>query len=132
MIFSKWKNNGELDYVACWYKKAADYIENTSIECAFVSTNSICQGQQVFPLWNAFVYSMVFILILHIRTFRWDSEASIKAHVHCVIVGFSVIAPNTKEKRIFDNGTVKKLKISMAYLLNAHNVFIAKRKAPYL
>ena len=82
----KWKNVGNLDYVCCWYKKAADLMQAHPLtRTAFVSTNSITQGEQVAALWKALPVS---ILFAH-RTFRWDSEASLKAHVHCVIIGFA-------------------------------------------
>ena len=82
---------GDLDYVACWYKKAADFIVGQRIKCAFVSTNSICQGQQVFPLWKPLSESGVAIDFAY-TTFRWDSEANEKAHVYCVIIGFSRVS----------------------------------------
>ena len=90
---SKWKGLGNLDYVTCWYKKAAELAlaakdaKNTKV--AFVSTNSICQGDSVATLWKPLFESGVEIDFAY-RTFRWDSEAHEKAHVHCVIVGFHV------------------------------------------
>lgn len=118
---------GELDYVACWYKKAADYIQALPIQCAFVSTNSICQGQQVAPLWEELMQSGITISFAH-RTFRWDSEASIIAHVYCVIIGFSRIK---KSKRIIYNNNVPDYAENInGYLLNAPNVFVSKRSKP--
>ncbi len=86
----KWKNLGNLDYVSGWYKKAADLMETAggNVRTALVSTNSICQGESVAALWKPLTESGVHIDFAY-RTFRWDSEASQKAHVHCVIVGFS-------------------------------------------
>ena len=81
---------GELDYVAGWYKKAADLMLGSKIKAAFVSTNSICQGQQATTLWSVLLSKGVSINFAY-QTFIWDSEASIKAHVHCVIVGFSYL-----------------------------------------
>ena len=118
---------GELDYVACWYKKAKQFIASTSIECAFVSTNSICQGQQVYPLWSDLLKNGIVINFAY-RTFRWDSEASIKAHVHCVIIGFSFVSRN--EKVIYSNGTFVKADNINAYLLDAPNIIIEKRRTP--
>ena len=87
-LFPNNKHSGELDFVAGWYKKAADFIKNTNTHCAFVSTNSITQGEQVSALWkDLFADGLKFDFAY--RTFRWDSEANIKAHVHCVIIGFS-------------------------------------------
>lgn len=124
-IFSN--NGGDLDYVACWYKKAADFIKDENIRCAFVSTNSICQGQQVMPLWQPLMNDGIKINFAH-RTFVWDSESNSKAHVYCVIVGFSrqdispafIYSKNQKIPADNING----------YLLNAPNIFISKRKSP--
>ena len=85
---AKWKNVGNLDDVCCWYKKAVSLIANKHTRIAFVSTNSICQGEQVANLWKPLMDTGLRIDFAH-RTFRWDNEASLKAHVHCVIVGFS-------------------------------------------
>lgn len=125
---SKWKNAGNLDYVACWYKKATDYIINTSIRVALVSTNSICQGESVANLWKPLFEYGVHIDFAH-RTFIWDSEATLKAHVHCVIVGFSV-ALNNQEKIIYSLDRYQIVKNINAYLIDAENVFIDARKKP--
>lgn len=82
------KAGGVLDYVSCWYKKAADYIRGVHVRCAFVSTNSICQGQQVEPLWKPLFDDGIHIDFAH-QTFVWNSKATDEAHVHVVIVGFS-------------------------------------------
>lgn len=124
----KWKNAGNLDYVACWYKKSTDLIKNTNVRCALVSTNSVSQGESVANLWKPLFESGVHIDFAH-RTFRWDSEASIKAHVHCVIIGFSV-APNTKAKIIYSSDRPQNVENINAYLLNAENIFIESRSNP--
>ena len=100
---------------------------NKKIHAAFVSTNSICQGEQVASLWEPLFNDGVIINFAH-RTFRWDSEASLKAHVHCVIVGFSYI--DLSDKILFDNNQQKKVNHINAYLTEAPNVFIAKRNTP--
>ena len=83
------KVGGVLDYVACWYRKAADYMrDNRGIQAAFVSTNSIVQGQQVSPLWRGLFESGIVLNFAH-RTFIWENEAINQAHVYCVIIGFS-------------------------------------------
>ena len=87
-VFDGWKNIGDLDYVSCWYKKAAEYMRGTNIHAAFVSTNSITQGVQVAILWKPLFTAGIHFDFAY-RTFRWDSEAVEKAHVHCVIIGFS-------------------------------------------
>ena len=127
-IFDSVKNNGNLDYVSCWYQKASDFMTGTKIRTALVSTNSITQGEQVAILWKHLFSHGVHIDFAH-RTFVWDSEASLKAHVHCVIVGFSK-APNTAEKRIFDNGKEKIVKNINGYLIEADNVFIENTNVP--
>lgn len=127
-IFDGVKNNGNLDYVSCWYKKAADLMTGTSVRTALVSTNSITQGEQVAILWKNLFEHGVHIDFAH-RTFRWDSEASLKAHVHCVIVGFSK-APNKKEKRLFDNGSEKVARNINGYLIEADNIVIISRSKP--
>ena len=127
-IFDGVKNNGNLDYVSCWYKKAADMMTSTEIRTALVSTNSITQGEQVAILWKNLFEHGVHIDFAY-RTFRWDSEASLKAHVHCVIVGFSK-ASNQKPKRIFDGGSVKIAKNINGYLIEADNIVIESRTNP--
>ncbi|MDD7596400.1 MAG: DNA methyltransferase [Prevotella sp.] len=121
---AKWKNVGNIDYVGAWYKRAADYMQGTEIQAALVSTNSISQGEQVANLWQPLFEQGVRINFAH-RTFRWDSEASLKAHVHVVVVGFSYV--EWKQKLLFDNG--QKLQVSNlnAYLCDAPNVFIYSR-----
>ncbi len=127
-IFDGVKNNGNLDYVSCWYKKAADMMTGTEIRTALVSTNSITQGEQVAILWKNLFECGVHIDFAY-RTFIWDSEASLKAHVHCVIVGFSK-APNTAKKQLFDNGSVKIVENINGYLVEADDVFIDSRTKP--
>lgn len=121
------KGLGELDYVAAWYYKAADYIQGTSIQVAFVSTNSICQGQQAVTLWKPLFEKGVRIQFAH-RTFIWDSEAKVKAHVHCVIVGFSL--RNRTKKALYDNDLVRYVENINSYLAEAPNIFVASRSNP--
>lgn len=122
----KWKNVGNLDYVSCWYKKATDYMQGTNICTALVSTNSITQGEQVPILWKPLFKQGIHIDFAH-RTFRWDSEASIKAHVHCVIVGFSY---TNKPKRLYSSERMQYVNNINAYLIDAPDVFISSRKTP--
>lgn len=118
-----------VDYVAGWYFKAAEYIQNTEIRVAFVSTNSITQGEQVAAIWKS-LYSKYRIHIDYAhRTFRWDSEASLKAHVHCVIIAFSV-APQKGKKILFTTQRVQEVENINAYLMDAPDVFIESRKHP--
>ena len=122
----KWKNAGNLDYVSCWYKKATDLMKGTNIRTALVSTNSVSQGESVAILWKPLFEDGVHIDFAH-RTFRRDSEASIKAHVHCVIIGFS-IAPFYKSKVIFSAERPLIVDNINAYLIDAPDVFLESVK----
>ncbi len=118
---------GEMDYVVAWYYKAVRLMKDTSIRAALVSTNSICQGQQAVTVWKSLMRD------IHIdfayRTFRWDSESNSKAHVHCVIVGFSC-APSNKPKVIYYGDRKQIAENINAYLLDADNVFIDSHSSP--
>lgn len=127
VAFPECRKIGEADYVAGWYAKASHFIQNSSIRCAFVSTNSICQGQAVSSIWKPLFDMGIHIDFAH-RTFRWDSEAKIKAHVHCVIVGFSTMP--TKTKTIYSINHSSVARNINAYLLDAENVFIDSRSSP--
>lgn len=122
----KWQNVGNLDYVACWYKKAADFMQGTKIRTALVSTNSISQGEQVANLWKPLMEESGVHIDFAWRTFRWDSESSLKAHVHCVIIGFSV-TPALKPPRLFEGTYKKECKNINGYLIDAENVFVESR-----
>ena len=127
-VMSGFRAVGELDYVAGWYKKAAELMKDTHMRAAFVSTNSICQGQQATTLWAAIFAEGIYINFAH-RTFRWDSEASSKAHVHCVIVGFSY--QKSLDARLFDSlGNVKMVDNINQYLTDAPTAIIESRSAP--
>ena len=124
-LFPKVKN---LDFVCGWYKLASDFIQGTNIRCAFVSTNSITQGETVGRFWPFLNIKIDFAY----RTFRWDSEADIKAHVHCVIMGFSAkSSQNTKQKLIYisDSQSIKATNIN-PYLLDADDVIVESRNKP--
>lgn len=127
-IFAGWKNAGNLDYVCCWYKKAADIMQSTAIRTALVSTNSVSQGESVANLWKPLFADGVHIDFAY-RTFRWDSEAKSKAHVHCVIIGFST-AVNPAERRIYSGDRYQVAKNINGYLLDGDNVFIESRNKP--
>ncbi len=125
---AKWKNVGNLDYVSCWYKNAAELMKSSpNTRAALVSTNSICQGEQVANLWQKLFDDGLHINFAH-RTFRWDSEASQKAHVHCVIVGFSY--QQTSRQTIFDGERSIEAENINAYLTDAPSVFVGNRQHP--
>ena len=126
-----YKTAGKIDYVAGWYYKAAQFMQGTTIRAALVSTNSITQGEQVAAIWKPLKDLFNIKIDFAHRTFRWDSEASIKAHVHCVIVGFSCEdKKDKKDKIIFDNDKVIHANNINAYLLDAPDVYIESRNAP--
>ncbi len=131
-VFGNVKNGGLLDFVAAWYVKAAKIIQQTSIKCAFVSTNSITQGEQVGVLWGWMISHGIKIFFAH-RTFAWNSEARGKAAVHCVIVGFA--AEEISPKWLFEYEDIKgephqiQVKNINPYLVDAPDiVFINRRK----
>ena len=131
-IFGKnWKNIGNIDYVSGWYLKAAQMMAaNPAIRAALVSTNSITQGEQVAAIWKPLFERFGIHIDFAYRTFRWDSEADIKAHVHCVIIGFST---GTRAARlqiyVSDSHVIQAANIN-PYLIDAPNVWIESRNKP--
>jgi len=126
-VFGKIKNVGNLDYVTAWFKKAADMMSGTKIRTAFVSTNSITQGEQVSLLWKPLMERSVHVDFAY-RTFKWWNEAKGKAAVHCVIIGFSFI--DTAHKYIFDGETKTSVSLINSYLVDAPDIFIESRSKP--
>ena len=123
-----YKNSGSIDYVSGWFFKSAEFIVDSTIRCALVATNSITQGEQVSSVWKPIYDRFNITINFAHRTFVWDSEASDKAHVHCVIIGFS--SYNTNNKIIYTNGAANKAKNINCYLLDSQNVFLDKRTKP--
>ena len=113
-----------VDYVSCWFKKACDTTRMTNTECAFVSTNSITQGETVGRMWERLDFYINFAW----PTFRWDNEAKDKAHVHCVIIGFS--HKERKHKYLYDDSGAHKCENINAYLTDAPNVIVSSRSKP--
>jgi len=139
-VFAGWKNAGNLDYVACWYGKAAELMRGTRTRCAFVSTNSVCQGESVALLWKP-LFAMGAEIDFAWRTFVWDSEANEKAHVHVVIVGFHVkecgndqserVIASSSPSRLFpDDGQTIFARHINGYLMDGPDVFVESRKVP--
>jgi hypothetical protein len=133
-VFVNIKGTGVLDYVTAWYLKAAQYIQNTNIKVAFVSTNSIAQGEQVGILWTIlFNHYKIKIHFAH-QTFSWSNEAKGKAAVHCVIVGFANY--DTNNKSIFEYEDIKgepheiKAKNINPYLVEGKDITVENRKSP--
>ena len=124
-----YKTAGKVDYVAGWYFKAAQLMQNTVIQTAFVSTNSITQGEQVAAVWKPLYERFHIHIDFAHRTFIWDSEASQKAHVHCVIVGFSTKL-NTKERVLYSSDRFQIVDNINAYLVNAPDIFVESNKKP--
>ncbi len=152
-----YKTAGKIDYVAGWYYKAAQLIQNTNIKCALVSTNSITQGEQVAAIWKPLFEQFGIHFDFAYRTFRWDSEANIKAHVHCVIIGFSCetlkqvqgdshieqaglseqedshseLVSESRKKRIYTSDkTFIEAKNINGYLIDAQDAWIESRSKP--
>ena len=128
-IFGKIKLSNSIDYVGAWYYKAAAYVARTDIRVAFVSTNSITQGEQVSPLWETLYTKYGVHIDFAYRTFRWDSEATAKAHVHCVIIGFST-APNKAPRQIYTHERVQIAENINPYLIDGPTVFVTSRSKP--
>lgn len=114
-----------LDYVCGWYKKASEYMEGSTVEAAFVSTNSIVQGETVGRFWNFLPND---IINFAYRSFAWDSEALAKAHVHCVIIGFSKFS--RPHKWIFDGDERKEAKNINRYLFDGDDIIVESRNKP--
>lgn len=127
-VFAGWSNTGNLDYVTCWYKKAADFMKGNNVRAAFVSTNSVCQGDSVGLLWKKLFAAGVHIDFAH-RTFKWLSDSDNPAQVHCVVVGFST-APNDKPRLIFDGNEKIIAQNINAYLVDGDDIFVESRNAP--
>lgn len=132
--FENIQGSGVLDYVTGWYLKAAKYIQNTKIKAAFVSTNSIVQGEQTSILWGQMLNKYGIKIHFAHRTFRWSNEAKGNAAVYCVIIGFANF--DTSTKRIFEYEDIKgepheiKAKNINPYLVDAKDIFIGKRTKP--
>ena len=129
-VFGKGKRVNSIDYVGAWYHKAAALMQNTQICAAFVSTNSITQGEQVAPLWEKLLTEYHAHIIFAYRTFKWNSEAKEKAAVHCVIIGFTV-AQRSGQKYIYPNESAKQQATNInPYLVDAPDVLVVSRGAP--
>ncbi|MFR7835687.1 MAG: DNA methyltransferase [Ezakiella sp.] len=127
-IFKGVKKSGKLDYVACWYKKSAEYIQSSDVEVALVSTNSIIQGDQVSILWDDLFKNHSIKINFAYKSFVWESEANEKAKVHVVIIGFS--NKNRPEKFIYDGAGVKKANNINGYLVDGPNISITSSSTP--
>ena len=126
-----WPNVGNLDLVTCWFKKAVEYMQGTTTRAALVATNSISQGEQVANLWKPLFENKDVQIDFAWRTFQWDSEATSKAHVHVVIVGFSADVDARRRKVIFSvNKPETQAKNINAYLLDGPNCFVESRPTP--
>ena len=130
-VFGKnWKNVGNIDYVAGWYLKSAQMMKlNSAIRASLVSTNSITQGEQVVAIWKPLFEQYGIHFDFAYRTFRWDSEASIKAHVHCVIIGFSISHNGKRIIYLSDNQYLEAKNIN-GYLIDGDNIFVENYSQP--
>ena len=121
---------GKIDYVAGWYFKAASLISNTNIKVAFVSTNSICQGEQVVGVWQPLYKRFGVNIDFAYQTFKWGSEAKDKAAVHCVIVGFSTNHNNEKKQLFSSTDKLDLVDNINPYLLSGKTIFVESVKTP--
>lgn len=128
LVFGKGETESKLDYVICWYQKAIELMETTSskITAAFVSTNSICQGESVPAFWKKFVIKHKAEIQFAYPTFIWDSEASSKAHVHCVIVGFTHGCVN-RLKKLYNGADFTMVDHINPYIIAAPDVWLENR-----
>ena len=126
------RNAHDLDYVTGWYIKALDLMDGSrQLRAALVSTNSICQGSEVGDLWHYLIEARGAQIDFAWKTFVWDNEAAEKAHVHCVIVGFSKGRTSTGQKTLFEEGKEpQKVGHINPYLMPAPDVFVMDRKRP--
>ena len=129
-IFDGVNGEGEFDYVTAWYKKACDYISSSGIKVAFVSTNSVCQGEQVTTFWKYLMGKYPIEIIYAYTTFIWNSEANEKAKVHCIIVGFSNKGVQTDKWLYTDVNIYKKCQNISPYLIDAPTQFIIAHSDP--
>jgi len=132
--FGTLKNASKLDYVSAWFRKAVEYIQNTNIEVGFVSTNSICQGEQVAILWPELLNKYNIKINFAHQTFKWSNEARGIAAVHCIIIGFSLFDRKNKQLFLYENikGGFKEVSAKQinAYLIDAAMVFINSLSKP--
>lgn len=129
-VFDGEKGFGVLDYVCAWYRKAAEYMQGTKVETAFVSTNSISQGEQPAVLWKPLVEKFGAKINFGHRTFKWNSETKGKAAVHCVIIGFDTKGGRDLKWIFNEDGEKKYAKNVNPYLVDSSDVFIESRKNP--
>jgi len=122
------KTAGKIDYVAAWYYRAAQHMSGTGVRTAFVSTNSITQGEQVAAVWKPLFEMFGISIDFAHRTFKWSSEASEKAAVHCVIIGFS--RGHKGERVIFDRDIRTVANNISPYLIDSQTVFVESRRTP--
>lgn len=123
-----YKTSGKNDFVSAWYFKASQYIINTNVRVAFVSTNSITQGEQVSSVWKPLFERFQIQIDFAYQSFKWESEAKSKAQVHCVIIGFS--QRNNQKKRLFSESGMKFVDKINPYLIESEIIFIENRKSP--
>lgn len=129
-VFGNIRIANSLDYVLAWFFKASDLIKGTSIRAALVATNSVSQGEYVAPVWNALHEQKHIKIDFAYRTFIWDSEATDKAHVHCVIIGFSDINNQTSKKLFTENGEELICEQINGYLVDGPEIYAEKRSTP--
>ena len=133
-LFNNSSYSRSLDYVCGWYIKSAQYIDGTNIKVALVSTNSITQGEQVYPLWTPLLEQYRIKINFAHQTFRWDSEATIKAHVYVVIIAFSQNENDNKFIYTYEKVNAKGVRTNVQnispYLRDERNILVASQGRP--
>ena len=125
-----YKSAGKIDYVAAWYFKAAEFMQDTKIRAAFVSTNSITQGEQVSYVWRPLFNRFGIDINFAWRTLKWNSESTNRAQVHVVIIGFSNNNAGNFKRRIYDDDKVYEVANINPYLIDSETIFIEPRLKP--
>ena len=130
-VFRREPGTGNLDYVTAWYRKSAVYMQDTQIRAAFVSTNSICQGEQAVLLWKKLFSAFHTVILFACRPFIWNNEARGQARVHCVIIGFSCRpCDQAGSKFLFSRREVREVPHINAYLTACPDIFAEPRRTP--
>ena len=130
LIFEGSVGAGQLDYVAAWYRKSAEYIDGSNVRSAFVSTNSITQGEQVSLLWKPLFTRFSIHIDFAYRTFKWTNEAKGKAAVHCVIIGFSQARQKVPNKIYYSADQICEVENINPYLIDAPSIIVESRTTP--
>jgi hypothetical protein len=127
-VLGKLKGSNNLDYIACWFHKAADYIKNAKVKCAFVSTNSICQGEQVSLIWPYILYDLQLEIGFAHQSFKWENNAKDNAGVTVVIIALQ--NKESAKKALYSGNTVQRVDNISPYLIPGKDIVVYKAAKP--